>query len=359
MNGAADRHLTLLVPGLLGPAIEPGGERAAASRMLCEGLAVPALERLLSRAARSHCALDDDSPEALACASFGVARDGGDWPVAALTLLDDGGTPGEQWWLRADPVHLRADMGDATLFAASELELGDGDEAALAAEVGGYVTEQGLSLEARGKARWYLRGAPVQVLSTWPLSVVAGAAVGERLPHGADAARWRVLGNEIQMLLHASVVNRRREAAGLAPVNGVWLWGGGRLPALARSRYAAAWSDDPLVRGLARASETPLFPAPADAGAWLAGAPAGGEHLGAVMEGDAHARRGRIEEWRELVARIERDWAAPLLAALEQRRLAGVTLRTGRGGDFRLTRRMLGRWWRRRRDLAAIVAAAP
>src|SRR6266702_4642929 len=39
-----------------------------------------------------------------------------DWPVAPYTLLADGGAPERDFWLRADPVHLRLgrDIGRAS-----------------------------------------------------------------------------------------------------------------------------------------------------------------------------------------------------------------------------------------------------
>src|SRR5258706_98729 len=74
------------------------------------------------------------------------------------------------------------------------------------------------------------------------------AALGKPLlafmPSGTDAARWQRWQNETQMLLFEHPVNVAREAAGRAPVNGVWVWGGGEpVKAPAHPRIAAPYSD--------------------------------------------------------------------------------------------------------------------
>jgi hypothetical protein len=88
-----------------------------------------------------------------------------------------------------------------------------------------------------------------------PAFVAPEQALGEdllqHLPQGPEGRRWRVLFNEIQVLLHQHPLNRQRAAMGLAPVNSVWLWGGGALPSLVHSELAGVFGDDPLLLALA------------------------------------------------------------------------------------------------------------
>ena len=57
--------------------------------------------------------------------------------------------------------------------------------------------------------------------------------------------------NEIQVLLHQHPLNAARRARGLTPVNSLWLWGGGRLPAVSTSKLHGVIGDDLLLRALA------------------------------------------------------------------------------------------------------------
>jgi hypothetical protein len=137
------------------------------------------------------------------------------------------------------------------------------------------------------------------------------------------------------MLLHSHPVNEAREAAGLPTINSVWFWGGGWLPASTSARWAAAWGDDPLLRGLALAAKIPCAPAPADAQQWLTIA-TDGEHA-VVLD---HAS----------VLDLEQAWFAPLLQALKQGQLATVSLLGANDADslrLDLTAGDLWKFWRR------------
>ena len=96
MPSARPPAIQLFVPDLL--SAPPGYEDPADLHKH------PALRRLMSRGIKTrtpseHCC-------AQLCAAFGVQRQH-DWPVAALTLMGDGGRPGADLWMRADPVHVR------------------------------------------------------------------------------------------------------------------------------------------------------------------------------------------------------------------------------------------------------------
>ena len=80
------------------------------------------------------------------------------------------------------------------------------------------------------------------------------------------------------MLFHSHPVNDAREAAGEPTVNSVWFWGGGVLPDALDPVFAGVWGDDPLARGLARASGVAWASLPESAEHWLAQA-SEGEHV--------------------------------------------------------------------------------
>ena len=92
-------NLHLLIPALFWP--------EASLPEIYRDLPLPALESLL---ARSSCTYNESHAiEAWLCRAFGVSQQN-DWPVAPVTLLVDGTgdiKAEDDYWLRADPVHLQ------------------------------------------------------------------------------------------------------------------------------------------------------------------------------------------------------------------------------------------------------------
>ena len=269
--------------------------------------AAPSLRRLLSRARATRLAQRDIDSALLQ--SFGVERQR-DWPVAPFTWLADGGDPAHCFWLRSDPVHLRADRDALVLIDARHFDLAHDTAGRLVATLNAHFESDGLTFHAPAPERWYvgLRGTPD--MTTYPLSDVAGHSVFPLLPSGVDAPVWHRRFNEIQMLLHEHPVNLVREDAGGLAINSVWFWGGGILPSAVHSERAGVWSDAPLAKGLAMVARIARAGVPADAGAWL-GRASDGAH---VLTLDT------------VLSDAESTWFAPLLRALKEHRLATVSV---------------------------------
>ncbi len=345
----AKREVTLFLPGLLGPRMPEAAER------ICEGMILPALEVLLSRSTREPSARGDEAVEGMLFELFGHTRAReADWPAAAVTHLLDAGEAKPGWYLRADPVHIRAGMREVILFDASAFAIDQTEARELAAAASAQLDEAGCRLETPRPARWYLRASEGHAVRTHPPSTVVGANLDEFLPYAEDGNRWRRLLNEVQMALHASPVNAERERRGELAVNSVWLWGAGTLPAAPAAPWAHVWSDDALALGLARLAGITGGGLPAHAGEWLSRA-GPGAHLLADDRAYRCARVGDVGTWRALVATLERDWLAPLRAALKAGELESLTILTGRSVAHRCTRGTLRRWWRRRQPLPALM----
>jgi hypothetical protein len=191
-----------------------------------QDLRLPALETVLARGSRE--AFSGEGSEAAVCQVLGIERQQ-DWPLAPVTLQADGGDPGTDYWLRADPVHLGV-MRDRIVLADSQaLELDQAEADALVVSIHGHFGDS-FSPQALQPRRWYLRLPHAPQMSTTPLSCATGRDIDPLQPRGPDASHFRALLNELQMLLHDHPVNLRREARGQLPVNSLWLWGGGVLP---------------------------------------------------------------------------------------------------------------------------------
>lgn len=345
-------HATLVVPGLLGPAMPNGPDDVATARLLSEGLSLPALERFFSRSTATASDCPEQGLAALLFGCFGVAREGPDWPVAAVTGRLDGASSGEGWWLRADPVHLRVDMGELALLADEGLRISTAESEALAAELNGQLEDPDIRFAALAEKRWYVHLDRGPRLVTEPAWEVSGARIGEHLPRGDDAGRWRARINDVQMILHASPVNRARERRGEPVINSLWLWGGGHIPRVPAACWQGVWSDSTLVAGLAALAGVTSDALPEDGQAWLARAGSAGNYLLVSSTAYVPVRCSDVEAWRDFVSTLETRWMVPLLEGLRSGQLQSLSLRASADRVFLLRRGQLRHWWRRARPFA-------
>ena len=179
--------------------------------------------------------------------------DGAALPVAALTRETLQGDAGDALWLCADPAWVQPDLTGVRLISCGTLALDAAEAAALAAPLRPLFGDQGLLLELSTPTRWHLRALPGTVLPDFaPPEVVLGADLLAHLPAGSEGRRWRALLTEAQVILHQHSRNAERRAAGLPPVNSLWFWGGGALPAWVECACTRVVGDDPVLRALAR-----------------------------------------------------------------------------------------------------------
>jgi hypothetical protein len=327
-------HCELTVPGLFADA---------------SGARHPALELLLARGRGSS---GESLPlEAWLQQAFGIEDE--PLPAGALTLAGAGREPGAACWARADPVHLRL-MRDRLVVAPPHAFRLSGEEAeGLAGALNRHFADR-LLLEVIEPERWCVRLEPGFAFDAAPPLEAAGRDADLALRSaGAGGKRWGTLLNEIQMLLHAHPVNEAREARGEPPVNSLWLWGAGPAPRVAASRWQMVSANDPVALGLARLSGTRQVPLPAAAQPLLERAPAEGRLLVLLDALRAPLALGEGALYRECIETLERDWFAPLLAALRAGRVGMLTLHVpdSLGASFETIRGDLRRFWRRPKAL--------
>ena len=107
------------------------------------------------------------------------------------------------------------------------------DEAlGLSAEIAGVLGEHGFTLHiGRDSRRWYLRLPNVPDIVTRPPLAALGDHIDPYLPSGPERRFWHRLANDVQMVLHGTAINAARERRGEPPINSLWFWGAGTLPA--------------------------------------------------------------------------------------------------------------------------------
>ena len=337
-------HCHLLLPDLFWP------ERG--QRDMYRGVATPALERLLAKG--RHEAGVTASAEAWLCHRFELDEHG-EIPAAPYCLLADGGEPGEHYWLRADPVHLRLESGRLVLADSGAFPLSQQEAENLTDSLNAHFARDGLQFYPLRPDRWYLRVAQTPALETTPLAQAAGRSIDPLLPRGADAAAWQARMNEIQMLLHGHAVNEQREASGELAINSVWLWGGGGMSRHLPQAFQAVWSGDPFAAGLAHAARIAARELPGDAAELLRTGADTGVNLILLDRLRAAAQYGDAQGWREALLQLERGWFAPLLDALRQGRIGMLSLHAlGPEGalSVEVAHGDLRRFWRRVKPLA-------
>jgi hypothetical protein len=251
--------------------------------------------------------------------------------AAALTRRLDapGDTAGV--WLRADPVHVRADLGVVRMLAHGNLGLSADESADLARGLRPIFGDEGLELSVPHPERWYLKLPREARLPAFaPPPQVLGDDMHPYLPEGDLGKRWRRLLNETQIVLHNHPVNAQRVAHGHPAANSLWFWGGGTLPDWVRTSCAALMSDDPAMTGLALLAQVRQVP------------------LGSAVDALALGERALIDlAGQRRVDLLESAWLEPMQRALRSKRLRQLELRFLDGQQRRIAPGDLWRFWRR------------
>lgn len=321
-----NRRLTLVVPDLFNKTAPDNLPRAVETELLL---------------ARAQQASTVGNYEELLFKLFAVDPLSLQVPTAAITYLADTGHRNPSTCLRADPVYLQTDNARVVMFGNDPLNITQAEATALGELLRPLFADKALRLETPHPKRWYLHLGENSDITFHTLNKVIGQDIHAYLPDSKD---WRSLLNETQMMLHECDVNQARVARGELPVNSLWFWGRGKLPAAPQPHFISVSSDEPFAIGLTKLAGMASTLLPSDATQWLTIADAPGEHLVVIRDQQA-----------DFAARFNALWAAPLYHALRSGLLSELSLYTGHGCLFHINRPLLRRWWRRRRPLAAYL----
>jgi hypothetical protein len=174
-------------------------------------------------------------------------------PAAALRHLCHGDDAATGAWLCADPAWVRSEPTGARLMAWPLADVSTAEAQALATALRPLFGDAGAPLSIDTASAWclhLLHDAPRAEFRA-PADAL-GVDLMECLPEGDAGRAWRRLFNEAQVVLHAHPVNATRVAAGKRPVNALWFWGAGALPASVETGLQTVASVDDVVRGLAK-----------------------------------------------------------------------------------------------------------
>jgi hypothetical protein len=215
----------------------------------------------------------------------------------------------------------------ARLMAWGNLEVSADEADELLSPLRPIFGDAGFPISHTGGERWYLQ-LPSDVRLpgfTLPSDALGGQLLAH-LPEGDEGRRWRVLGNEAQIILHNHPRNAARVAAGKLPVNSLWFWGGGALPDSVQAHAKVVLNGDEELVALAQLAGARFRPAEA------------GEVL-------LDLRRER--DW----AQLESSHLLPALASLRHRH-SNLLLDFSDGASFEIEPAQ--RWRLLRRPLAGL-----
>jgi len=295
--------------------------------------AAPSLLKLLSR---GEAAIHEPSLAGTLCQAFDVKQQQ-DWPLAPICAKAEGLNVDDGYWMRLDPVHLEVVMGGLLLRPPGNLQLSLPEARALITDINLHWRHADLEILAVNTTRWYLRLPEIPNLRTTPLDQMDGAYLTPNLPRGADARHYLKLINEVQMLMHSHPVNLARESEGRPVVNGLWLWGGGNLPAC-KARLDRVAGDDFEMRALAHLAGC-TFTAPPKALSELDES----EHALVAL---APLERCLDDDPEAHLTQLEQNWFHPVLRQLNRGRIRHLRLDLLGQQAITLTPVQAWRFWR-------------
>lgn len=311
-------------------------------------LSLPALETFLAKSSQNQ--QTSQGLEAWLCEAFGVSKQQ-NWPIAPILLQaenTDQASAGKDYWLRADPVHLRIEQNHILLADSQMFKISIKESNQLADIVNQHFERDALVFMPISPDRWYVRIEKTPDIQLHTLSQIAGSNINNFLPTGEDRTIWHNRFNEIQMLLHEHPINQVRQDRGDLAINSLWFWGGGTLPQSATSAYTQIWSNEALPSALALASGTQHANLPANAEIWQETAEQG-NHLIVLDALWRKTQYNNVYGWREDLKGLEMNWFAPLYTALKKSQITQLTLTAIEDNiarNYIITRKSLWKFWK-------------
>lgn len=340
---SGDNRLTLYIPDLFGL------QSALSLIPKNEIPSIPILEKWLSRGTW----IKPETESHVLFSEFDISPDLNP-PLAALGLLAENQNKIAEhdikshlnsYWLRADPVYIQPDRDTAILVAHEEIDLSAEEARNLVNEINQHFSDECWQLYALESKRWYLRVNKTQDLKTHDLNRVLGKGIGNFSMQGKDADYWEKCLNEIQMLLHGSSINIRRESEGLITVNSLWLWGEGNLASSKNTTisYERVISNNVYFSGAAKYCGVDDFFLDDD-------------FIDYIVQGNSfieidsitqHVCRRDIYSYIDSLKKLEEQYISKIDKLLKQGKISEVNLITDSGIKISVTSKLLKHWWKR------------
>jgi hypothetical protein len=205
--------------------------------------------RLRRWLARSSPVRMPDSTELLASILDVLKLPSPDSGLAAMRMWGQTGDRPSAWIAAAEPVYMEPRLDHLCLHAQSNDSVPISDLRPLFEHLQRSLAEDSEFGFARIGSYGYVSAVDPIATASLPAYAIDQQNPDDFMPSGESAASYRNLISEVEMALHDHEVNQVRQAIGLAPVNSLWLWGGGTAPEQITAPHPPLFGDDPLLKG--------------------------------------------------------------------------------------------------------------
>ncbi|MBN2865538.1 MAG: hypothetical protein JXK16_05970 [Thiotrichales bacterium] len=336
------KAITLWIPDFLNK------QRIIESEQAWLDLSLPALRTLLKKADLFPVHSKNNQPvDDFYATASNLFHQNQTLPVAAtmakhfLEAFDDG-----LFWMKIDPVQMVPDRDTLVLIPGADLQISEQEALALIDAFNQHFQQDKVVIEYGSPTDWFLNIKQVVDIKTTSLNEASYQQLHEKYPTGHAAQYWRQLLNEASMLFYTHPVNEKRREAGLPEINGVWLWGEGRLKDVNLYPRATAniASENSYLAGMAKLTRAQSSAFPESLQACLDSDQT--HHL--LMPEFINLSLDKLtqEAWIESVNWLESDWMAPILTALKQKKIHSLLLELGDGHRYHIEPKHLNRFWR-------------
>ena len=179
-------------------------------------------------------------------------------PLANLTASFDLGVNAGKNFLRADPIHLRADKNRVYLFDSSTFEIKKDEAVEVISRLNEFFKSDFVKFYVGANPyRWYVKGIKSFPSDLPSPSMLSGLPLETSINNMLGFKKMKRFISEIQMLLFDLPLNNSRIKNGILPINSLWFWGGGDL-VLKFDKNSVVVTDCDIVKACCHTSSVEL-----------------------------------------------------------------------------------------------------
>ncbi len=234
-------HVTLYLPGLL------------CNYMKETGLYLPFLFKMLSRSQKKQEKHDIQS----GINYLFKGLEDSPLPTGALSALGQGliEKDNTKLWCIASLVECLVTHQTAFLLGNEDLHLNEVQAKHLVQALNSLLNQDALNLSYTPSLHWLCSLEQHTQVTFTDLWDVLHKQLHSLLPKGPDSAYWQRLFTECQMLLEGERMNSHLPVA-----SSLWFWGLGKLPQQIQTAYDMIYSNDDMIKGLAKLADKQVKP---------------------------------------------------------------------------------------------------
>ncbi len=262
--------------------------------------------------------------------------------IAELTALQDGFSLENDFWLRADPVELKADLAAVYMYGNQHLQLTDVQIQEIKSKIQPLLNDYKIILRTTEQNRWYLQCPERTNITSIAHDEILGKDVINFLPKSSGKINWQKLQTEVQMTLHQLVNN--------GSVNSLWFWGEGeKLSEVVTVGDYQFFSSEPISGGLARYCKLPIHELPktlSDNNFWPKLIE--GENL--IVYDKLASSRSTLDFTNHL-QQLDQQFIQPLLAGLKKNQVKQITIDFLNSASYQFKKKNFYYFWKRVRKV--------